>query len=216
MRLTIPVLAILAATVACHRSDVFASGDALKAREDSALDAPLTRTTAGLLGSPTDTVTTSDFFQFYHLQPTNVDNRADGHVDMYFQPAGGPFQRLTSVFVGSAQGHAETIALTLARSFVDDPANGKYARDIATHFLREVPAPEDRRYFGTLADEISGAAAGKDDIDANGHSREYNIFAGVQDSVIVMRPRTVLIVGSTEMDDGAPGVTLFFATPSGH
>lgn len=53
-----------------------------------------------------------------------------------------------------AHGAVAAMALMLDRTFVDDPVNGVFARDIAKSFLRDAPASQAGALVAALADEI--------------------------------------------------------------
>lgn len=86
----------------------------------------------GVFGSNLDSLRTSEFFQWFSLEP---DTAGDGTAH-FFRPAGPAFHDLVQlqVLTGGSDDIRE-LRLHLARSFVDDPRNGAFALDITKSFL---------------------------------------------------------------------------------
>jgi hypothetical protein len=110
----------------------------------------------GMIGSPLATVVaTSDFFTFFHLErvagPTDID--AAGTFD--YRPSGGKFRPLVRVRVRTGEhGVIAGMSLVLLRSFIDDPANTLFARDIAKSFLSGAPPRADATALADLRTDI--------------------------------------------------------------
>jgi len=79
----------------------------------------------------------SEFFTWFHLAPVGTPIAVDGSQAWHsFRPTGSAFQALVEVDVLSeADGKIEGASLGLDRSFIDDPRNGVFARDIAKSFM---------------------------------------------------------------------------------
>lgn len=116
--------------------------------------------TSGLLGQAIAAAERNDLFTFFNLAQTGREPCGDGQL-LGFRPTGAQFHALASVTVATdAKGDVEAMILMLDRGFIDDPANGVFARDIAKSFLRDVSGPSAGPVIARLADEIEGAAAG--------------------------------------------------------
>jgi hypothetical protein len=74
---------------------------------------------------------------------------------MEFRPGAerlAPLVRLTATLDGD--GRIKEMEMTLSRTFVDDPADGVFARDVAKSFLRAAMPADDLPDVETLANEI--------------------------------------------------------------
>lgn len=140
------------------------------------LAAPGAAAAAGLVGAGlAEAEKTSDFFTFFHLTPTGP---ADARGVTAFRPSGPDFQALVLVTTTTDKaGRITAISLTIRRSFIDDPANGVFARDIAKSFLGDASQPADAASLKPLIDAIqSGSRAPV--------SPDYAIFIGAYDAPI--------------------------------
>jgi len=107
----------------------------------------------GMIGEDLQTVrSTSDFFTFFHLEPTGP-LAAPGTIE--FRPSGPQFRPLVRVTATvDSQGKIVAMSLTVLRSFIDDPQNGVFAGDIVKSFLRGAPPLEDQAALVPLAEDI--------------------------------------------------------------
>jgi hypothetical protein len=100
----------------------------------------------------------SDFFGFFHLEPTGTT--ASGAQTWHnFRPSGSAFHALVEVdILAGADGAIGAASLGVARSFIDDPRNAVFARDIAKSFLAwaiRSPSPPIGNLIANIAD-LSG------------------------------------------------------------
>ena len=83
-----------------------------------------------------------------------------------FRPHADLFKYLVLVTVSTNGGKIDSMKLNIARSFIDDPANGIFARDLTKSFLLEaVPSADQYRYTGmseSLWKRTSGGGSGYD------------------------------------------------------
>jgi hypothetical protein len=79
----------------------------------------------------------SDFFRFFHLEPTGTTAAAGGSLTWHsFRPSGPAFHSLVEVDVlAGGDGAISAASIGLERSFINDPRNAVFARDIAKSFL---------------------------------------------------------------------------------
>src|SRR5947209_15745185 len=79
----------------------------------------------------------SEFFTFFHLQPSCEPSPADlGRSWHCFRPSGPKFEALVEVAVLAGEsGRVVRSRLGLARTFINRRADGVFARDIAKSFL---------------------------------------------------------------------------------
>lgn len=104
----------------------------------------------------------SDFFTFFNLEPVGAPISAGGSQAWHsFRPSGAVFRKLVELDVlTAANGTIVAAYLGLDRSFIDNPGNGIFARDIAKSFLTWAvgkPSPQIGNLIANLADP---AAAG--------------------------------------------------------
>lgn len=107
---------------------------------------------AALIGMRLDEAALTGFFQWFHLEPAD---RPDAHTTS-FKPSGPSFRELVTVNARTDDTNRITaIALTLARSFIEDPQQGMFAADIAKSFLGTALAAPDRAHMQHLIDTIA-------------------------------------------------------------
>jgi len=109
-----------------------------------ALAAPLVAASFGNLGETLEQAKQTDFFRFFHLEQSQV-SKNEGSTVTAFKPSGEKFRPLVTIRV-TTDGAGRILALEMAmvRSFIDDPRDGIFARDIAKSFLQAgLPAPRD-------------------------------------------------------------------------
>jgi len=111
-----------------------------------------------LLGMTLEEARTSWFFEWFHLQPTEMERPGEGRL-VRFLPRGGAFRDVVALDADlDDSGQIRTLSLGLDRRFIDEPADAGWARDIAQAFLRAaVPGPADA--VVELAEEIGSASA---------------------------------------------------------
>lgn len=107
----------------------------------------------GMIGDDLQAVrSTSDFFTFFHLQPTSPV-MAPGTIE--FRPSGPQFRPLVRVTATvDSQGKIVAMSLAVLRSFIDDPQKGAFAVDLVKSFLRGAPPLEDQAALLPLAEDI--------------------------------------------------------------
>lgn len=115
----------------------------------------------GLLGQSLAAARSNDLFTFFNLAQTSSRPCGDGQA-LGFRPTGGTFHSLAAVEVlTDAHGTIAAMTLMLDRAFINDPANGVFARDIAKSFLGDVAGPRAGASFAGLTQEIeSGLSSG--------------------------------------------------------
>ena len=113
-----------------------------------------------LLGLELGIIRTTWFFEWFHLQP--MESEQPGSVRLVrFLPRGGAFRDVVALDAEvNPEGRVRVLSLGLDRRFVDEPVDGRWAREIAQAFLRAaIPGfPAD---VLALADEIGEAGAGQ-------------------------------------------------------
>jgi hypothetical protein len=115
----------------------------------------------GLVGQPLAAAKASELFTWFHMEQTG-ERPCGGGRFIGFRPSGEQFRPLASIGVATdARGVVAAMTLTLDRGFIDDPANGVFARDIAKSFLRGAAGSKAPAPIATLADELeAGMASG--------------------------------------------------------
>jgi hypothetical protein len=123
------------------------------------LAAPLAAANFGNFGEGLDQAKQTEFFQWFNLEQTDL-TRTGGNAVVSFKPSGKKFHYLVTVKVTTeAGGRILSVEMALARSFIDDPQDGIFARDIAKSFLQTaLPAPRDRE-MSDLINEIEHQGA---------------------------------------------------------
>jgi hypothetical protein len=108
------------------------------------LAAPLVALTFGNLGETLEQAKQTDLFRFFHLEQSQV-SKSDGSTVTAFKPSGAKFRPLVTIKVTTdGAGRILALEMALARSFIDDPRDGIFARDIAKSFLQAgLPASRD-------------------------------------------------------------------------
>jgi hypothetical protein len=97
------------------------------------------------LGENLEEANQTNFFRFFNLEQTQAA-RIGGNTVTSFKPSGAKFRPLVTVKVTTdAEGRIQAVEMVVLRSFIDDPQNGLFARDIAKSFLLVgLPSPRDR------------------------------------------------------------------------
>jgi hypothetical protein len=97
----------------------------------------------------------SDFFSWFHLEETGPAREAGDNKILTFKPSGEVFRDLVTLNITlNAEGRILEMELLLARSFINDGANGIFARDIAKSLLRSAIPRENKDDVADLANEI--------------------------------------------------------------
>ena len=164
-------------------------------------------------------VETADFFSFFHLERVTgaADVDAAGAID--YRPSSGKFRPLVRLrVVTDDHGVITGMSLVLLRSFIDDPANTLFARDIAKSFLQAAPPGEDAALLADLSADIekrgkSGAPliVGPNYRPPTGDpSPDYAVFTGeTQKPVKRALPQTEFDMSATT-EDGKPALAIAF------
>jgi len=167
----------------------------------------------GLIGQPLAAVQKSEFFTWFHLGQTARQPCGGGQA-LGFRPTGEQFHRVAAVEVlTDAHGAVAAMALMLNRTFVDDPVNGIFARDIAKSFLRDAPGSQVGAHVAALADEIqagtlsSGTVFFHSDVPPptpNGPpSPGYQVFLGDRESYELTIGGEALTLTNTQQEGNA-------------
>ena len=103
----------------------------------------------------------SDLFSFFHLVPVGTPTAVGGSQAWHsFRPSGPDFHDLVEVdILAGADSTISMASIGLDRSFISDPRNAVFARDIAKSFLAWAvrnPSPQISNLIANLAD-LSGA-----------------------------------------------------------
>lgn len=94
----------------------------------------------GSFGSTPDTVVATDFYRWFHLEQTAAMPTEDGRTTAAYRSA-GQFRELAALHIeADADGWTDALCLQVVRSFVDDPREGIFARDLIASFIREATA----------------------------------------------------------------------------
>src|SRR5262245_39371484 len=110
---------------------------------------------SGQLGMTFAGLQKADLFTWFHLEQVSVTPDAQGQSIIVLKPGGEKFRALVTVNVTvSPNDHVLATELILARSFVDHPTEGIFARDIAKSFLHTMVPQEDHGVTSDLANEI--------------------------------------------------------------
>jgi len=112
------------------------------------------KATAAAIGDSLTDAVRGDFFTFFHLKEKKREAK-EGRTLVTFKPSAGAFRPLVTLQVTvNAEGKITAEELALARSFIDDPGNEVFARDIAKSLLRSAVPHADRDEVQLLATEI--------------------------------------------------------------
>jgi hypothetical protein len=150
----------------------------------------------------------SDFFNFFHLAPTGPAN-AQGVID--FRPSGSQFDQLVDVTVTvDGSDRITAMSLTLTRSFIDDPANGPFARDIAKSFLQAAPPPADAQQVSGLTNDINRAGGPAAAPGYVPQTPAYAVFAGASQAPVAVGLASTAFAMAPSSEAGAPALTLSF------
>lgn len=107
------------------------------------------------IGRKLEEVRGEDFWTHFGFQPVWPARVIEYTTFMEFRPGVerlAPLVRLVATLDGD--GRIREMEMTLSRAFVDDPADGVFARDVAKSFLRAAMPADDLPDVETLANEI--------------------------------------------------------------
>lgn len=113
--------------------------------------------TGGLLGADLNRARVqADYFRFFNLEPIgSAQPLENGERLLAFKPSGAAFRDLVTIYVQTnPKGLISTFRVVIARSFIDDPRNGVYARDLIKSSLLDCVNESDAGNLKDLADEI--------------------------------------------------------------
>lgn len=96
----------------------------------------------GSFGATPGALTATDFYRWFHLEQTEMIRTEDGGTTATYRST-GQFRELAAIhIVAGADGWTDALSLQVARSFVDDPREGVFARDLVASFIREAAAEQ--------------------------------------------------------------------------
>jgi len=93
--------------------------------------------TFGTFGSTRDDVLATDFYGFFHFAEATQVATDDGGTTASYRTCGGFRELVVLQVAADAGGLTDWLSLQVARTFVDDPQNGVFARDVIASFIRE-------------------------------------------------------------------------------
>jgi hypothetical protein len=94
----------------------------------------------GSFGPTPDALTATDFYSWFHLGQTGAIRHDDGRRTTAYRSI-GQFRELAVLYIeAGADGWTDAMYLQVVRSFVDDPREGIFARDLIASFIREAAA----------------------------------------------------------------------------
>jgi len=103
----------------------------------------------------------SGFFRWFTLQEVGAESPAPTRLTVHYRPEGPAFRSLTEVVLTlDESGRLSGLELRLARSFIDDPRNGLFARDIAKTLLRDSLNGANAVLLADLINEIEFGVTG--------------------------------------------------------
>lgn len=107
-----------------------------------------------LLSMQLDDAKLTEFFTFFHLAEAGRDYAANGETIVSFKPAAESFRAFVEVRVTlSAEERIIQIQLWLARAFINDRRNSRFASDISRSMLRATLPSKDRSVIENLISE---------------------------------------------------------------
>jgi hypothetical protein len=110
---------------------------------------------AGTTAMTLDEATASEFFRWFHLEYVGTQADGDGGAARVFRPQGAKFRTLAAVELSlDDRDRVSRMKLVLERSFISDPRDSSFARDMAKSFLLFAAAPDDRPVLSAVVDEI--------------------------------------------------------------
>lgn len=104
-------------------------------------------------------ITKTDFFTFFNLRRVDAQSGEAGETVISFKPQADKFRELVSVLI-TVDGEERVVKreLVLSRSFINDPREGIFARDIAKNHLSASVDRDEQPEIAELVDEIFGTA----------------------------------------------------------
>jgi len=113
--------------------------------------------TGGLLGTDLGRARLqADYFRFFNLEPIGpTQHLENGEQLLAFKPSGAAFRDLVTIYVRTdPKGLISMFQVVIARSFLDDPRTGVYARDLIKSSLLDCVNESDAGNLKELADEV--------------------------------------------------------------
>ena len=106
-------------------------------------------------GETRQTAEQSGFFNWFMREPVAADEPVPRRLAAHYRPNGPAFYDLTEfIVVDDEEDRLRSLELRLARSFIDHPHNGLFARDIAKSLLRDAVDSPEATALADLANEI--------------------------------------------------------------
>ena len=175
--------------------------------------------TSGLLGVDLAFARThSDYFEFFHLEPSGDARPSAGVGKMNcFKPTGPAFRQVVTVYVETdPKDSIIGIRVVLARSFIEDPQNGIFARDLIKSSLLSAVSATDAVSLRDLGAEILHRDArrtllvGKEPRLSATPSAAYLVVSGV-DRTWEAKLQASKIRLSNETEEGRPSLIITIA-----
>ena len=109
----------------------------------------------GLIGQTIERAQNHALVLWFHLRAVGPKSSEGAQARIDFRPSGSSFRDLVLLSAWlDADERILRIAMSLERSFIDDPRQGMFARDIAKSLVRTEMREGDPPEIGHLADEI--------------------------------------------------------------
>jgi hypothetical protein len=177
----------------------------------------------GTFGSTVDDVFATDFYGFFHLEEVTKTSPANGGT-MASHRNSGPFRELVVLQVAAdADNQLDWLALRVVRSFVDDPREGVFARDVVASFIREGTAGQGYAdAFAALLEDLRSRSFGCREVsylDSNplpalprlpgDLGPAFGVYSGAEASFATRLANTDLRL-SNERFDGVGALTVVF------
>lgn len=174
--------------------------------------------TSGLLGGDLAFARThSDYFEFFHLEPSGDAQPSAGGKMNCFKPTGPAFRQVVAVYVETnPEDSIVGIRVVLARSFIEDPQNGIFARDLIKSSLLSAVSATDAATLRDLGTEILHRDArrtllvGKEPLLSPTPSAAYLVVSGV-DQTWEAKLQASKIRLSNETEEGRPSLIITIA-----
>ena len=114
--------------------------------------------TGGLLGTDLGRARLqADYFRFFNLEPIGpTQHLENGEQLLAFKPSGAAFRDLVTIYVRTdPKGLISMFQVVIARSFLDDPRTGVYARDLIKSSLLDCVNESDAGNLKVLISRIA-------------------------------------------------------------
>ncbi len=146
---------------------------------------------AGLFGTKlAEAEQSQDLFTFFHLARTGREDLPDHRAMVLFKPTGEAFRPLvTLAVVTDAQGLVEGMRLEVARTFIDNAAQGVFAADLVKSFLASAGGGGPKDKIAALAGEVQARAEGSGTTtNSQEPSAGYEVYAGKAPAQTISNP----------------------------